>query len=171
MTITIRPAVVGDAKAISAIHIRARRQAYAEIMSPEALELMVAQVTPRWWAARLHPAARLGWGLVAVETGAGDDMSAGAIVGFVFVGPSEEGLRGIGDLEALHVDPERQGTGVGGRLHDAGLEILAQQGFSSYVLFVLEGNERAIRFYLHRGWRPDGQRFHDVGGDFLRFVR
>jgi ribosomal protein S18 acetylase RimI-like enzyme len=94
----------------------------------------------------------------------------GTVIGFVYVGPSGEGLPGVGDLEALHVDPAHQGKGVGERLLDAGLELLAQQGFSSYVLWVLEGNERAIRFYVHRGWRPDGQRVRDVGGDFLRFV-
>jgi GNAT superfamily N-acetyltransferase len=163
MTVTIRAAVPADAAAVSAVQVKARRQAYAELMPPEALAMMTAQVTPWTWAIRLNPAARLGWGLVAIE--------GGTVVGFVFVSPNHEGLANVGDLESLHVDPARQGAGVGTLLHDAGLDLLARHGFTSYVLWVLEGNERAIRFYLHRGWRPDGQRVHDIGGDFLRFVR
>jgi GNAT superfamily N-acetyltransferase len=163
VTVTIRPAAPGDAEAISAVHIRARLQAYAEIMSPQALALMNTQVTPRRWAARLHPSAERGWGLVAVE----DD----SVIGFVFVCPSGEGLPGVGDVEALHIDPAHQGTGVGRRLHDAALALLADEGLTSYVLWVLEGNTRAIGFYLRQGWRPDGRRLRDVGGDFLRFVR
>jgi len=160
VSFTLRPATPADAEAISAIHINARQQAYADLMSPRALSLMARGVTPRMWAARLrHPKGR---GMVAVEHG--------VVIGFVYVSPSQEGLPGVGDLEALHVDPAHQGTGVGGRLLDAGLEVLARQGLSTFVLWVLEGNERAIRFYLKRGWRPDGQRVHDIGGDFLRFV-
>lgn len=164
----IRPATPQDAEAVSAVHLSARRQAYADLMSPQALAAMAEGVTPRMWAARLL--LRDGWGLVAVEHSGGIGGVVGNVIGFVYVSPSQEGLAGVGDLEALHVDPAHQGTGVGGQLHDAGLEILAKQGFSTYVLWVLEGNERAIRFYRKRGWQPDGRRFHDVGGVFLRFV-
>lgn len=160
MSLTLRPATPDDAVAISAVQTSARQQAYADIMSPQALEAMAEGVTPRLWAARLREP--LGWGLVAVEDG--------AVVGFVYVTPSGEGLRGVGDLVALHVDPAHQGAGVGGRLLEAGLELLAQQGFSTYALWVLERNEHAIRFYRKRGWSPDGHRFRDVGGVFLRFV-
>jgi len=161
VTLIIRPATPADAAAISAIHIDARCQAYADLMSPEALSAMIAEVTPEKWANRLR--YWRGWGLVAVENG-------GTIIGFVYTAPNHEGRPGVGDIEALHVDPAHQGTGVGERLLDAGLEVLAQQGFSAFELWVLEGNERAIQFYLKRGWRPDGERAHEFGGDFLRFV-
>jgi len=59
---------------------------------------------------------------------------------------------------------------AGGRLYEAGIDILAQQRFSTYVLWVLEGNERAIRFYRKRGWRLDGDRAKDIGGDFRRML-
>lgn len=159
MTVTIRPATPADVEAISAIHISARQHAYADLLSPQALSVMAEGVTPQMWAMRL-PA---GWGLVAVEDG--------TVVGFVYVCPNPEGLPGVGDLMALHVDPAHQGRGIGGRLHDAGLEILTRHGFSSFVLWVLEGNERAMRFYRRRGWKHDGERVEDVGGFFLRFVR
>jgi ribosomal protein S18 acetylase RimI-like enzyme len=159
VTLIIRPATQADAGAISAVHIGARAQAYADLMPPEELAVLAMGVTPRMWAARLTH----GWALVAVEDG--------IVVGFVYVGPNHEGLSGVGDLEALHIDPAHQGMGIGGRLHDAGLEILARHGFSTFVLWVIEGNERAIRFYRRRGWEHDGQRVHEIGGVFLRFVK
>ena len=160
MSITIRQAGPDDAAAISAVQTSARQQAYAGIVSPQALRAMAKGVTPQLWAARLREP--IGWGLVAVEDG--------TVIGFVYVAPSGEGLHSVGDLIALHVDPAHQGSGVGGRLLEAGLEVLAGHGFSTYALWVLEGNERAIRFYRKRGWSPDGHRFRDVSGVFLRFV-
>jgi ribosomal protein S18 acetylase RimI-like enzyme len=51
----------------------------------------------------------------------------------------------------LHVRPERQGRGLGGRLHDA---LLARQTASTTaVLSTQVDNERALRLYHGRGWR------------------
>jgi ribosomal protein S18 acetylase RimI-like enzyme len=51
----------------------------------------------------------------------------------------------------LHVRPDRQGRGLGGRLHDA---LLARQTVSSTaVLSTQVDNERALRLYRGRGWR------------------
>ncbi len=46
------------------------------------------------------------------------------------------------------------GTGVGLRLMEAGLEKLKE--YPKVSLWVLKGNERAIRFYRKRGSYPDG---------------
>jgi ribosomal protein S18 acetylase RimI-like enzyme len=51
----------------------------------------------------------------------------------------------------LHVRPDRQGRGLGGRLHDA---LLARQTSSrTAVLSTQVDNERALRLYDGRGWR------------------
>ena len=51
----------------------------------------------------------------------------------------------------LHVRPDRQGRGLGGRLHDA---LLARQEQSrTAVLSTQVDNERALRLYRGRGWR------------------
>jgi ribosomal protein S18 acetylase RimI-like enzyme len=50
----------------------------------------------------------------------------------------------------LHVRPEKQGRGLGGRLHDA---LLARQPESpTAVLSTQVDNERALRLYGGRGW-------------------
>jgi ribosomal protein S18 acetylase RimI-like enzyme len=51
----------------------------------------------------------------------------------------------------LHVRPERQRQGIGGRLHDA---LLARQsGSPTAVLSTQVDNERALGLYQGRGWR------------------
>ena len=51
----------------------------------------------------------------------------------------------------LHVRADRQGEGLGGRLHDA---LLARQTASrTAVLSTQVDNERALRLYRGRGWR------------------
>ena len=80
------------------------------------------------------------------------------LVGFVAFDRSE--------LHALYVLPEQWGHGVGARL-------LAAAGGVS-VLWVLEGNARARRFYEQHGWEPDGvQRAHPTSAGVveLRYRR
>ena len=51
----------------------------------------------------------------------------------------------------LHVRPELQGRGIGGRLHDALLAL--QTASRTAVLSTQVDNERALRLYRDRGWR------------------
>ena len=62
--------------------------------------------------------------------------------------------------------PRSWGAGHGSALHEAAMDHLAKEGFGEAVLWVLEGNERARRFYERRGWRADGAR-----GDFWGATR
>lgn len=48
------------------------------------------------------------------------------------------------------------GSGLAGHAHDEVLAHLRSGGFEKAWLRVFEENERAIRFYVRRGWRPTG---------------
>ena len=61
-----------------------------------------------------------------------------------------------GWLEAMYVRPRAWGTGLADRLHAAAVAELERRDADRARLWVLEGNERARRFYERRGWRPDG---------------
>ena len=54
------------------------------------------------------------------------------------------------ELTELAVDPARQDSGIGSRLHDA---VLAGLPHDRALLSALADNGRVIRFYEHRGWR------------------
>jgi GNAT superfamily N-acetyltransferase len=79
----------------------------------------------------------------------------GQIVGFVSVGAGrEEGADG--ELYAIYVHPDHWGTGIGRSLIEAGEARLRELGHREAVLWVLEDNPRARRFYEAAGWATDG---------------
>jgi ribosomal protein S18 acetylase RimI-like enzyme len=81
---------------------------------------------------------------------------AEGVVGFVSVGPSRD-QRGQGELYALYVDPAAWSTGAGRALIERAEEELAWS-YEEAILWVLEDNPRARRFYERAGWQPDGRR-------------
>ncbi len=76
------------------------------------------------------------------------------VLGFVCYGGGGEEAPDTGEIFALYVLAAYYGTGLGRRLMDAGLEQL--RDCDQIRLWVLQGNERAIRFYEKCGFRPDG---------------
>ncbi len=82
----------------------------------------------------------------------------GRVVGFASTGPAEgeDANAGAGEMYALYIEPELVGTGLGRELFSRAVEGIGQRGFARAVLWVLEGNERARRFYEKAGWVADG---------------
>jgi GNAT superfamily N-acetyltransferase len=62
----------------------------------------------------------------------------------------------VGELYAIYVTPDAWGTGAGRGLMAAHLERLRSAGFEEAVLWVLDDNPRARRFYEAAGWTTDG---------------
>ena len=80
------------------------------------------------------------------------------------MGPDRGGTD-AGELFALYVDPDFWGRGVGRALIAAARARLVAEGYRWAVLWVLEGNARADRFYRADGWAPDGaRRTETIGG-------
>lgn len=55
-------------------------------------------------------------------------------------------------------DPDHWGSGVGRELISAGEKRLRELGHVDAILWVLEDNPRARRFYERAGWNDDGGR-------------
>lgn len=78
---------------------------------------------------------------------------------------------GFGEIVSLYLLPGYLGRGYGGPLLEAAAETLAGQGFRDVLLWVLEENRRARRFYEKHGFCPSGDFMeHDIGGRLLREV-
>ena len=77
----------------------------------------------------------------------------GQVVGFAACGPDRENP-GAGELYALYVLEAFQKRKIGWRLMRFCLEERA--GCSRVFVWVLTGNDKAIRFYEQVGFRPDG---------------
>ena len=78
------------------------------------------------------------------------------VVGFVGYGKCRnEDLCDAGEVFAIYVLAEYYGKGVGKALMDAALELL--RDYKQVAVWVLKGNERAIRFYEKCGFCIDGK--------------
>ena len=83
----------------------------------------------------------------------------GSLVGFVAFGPAEgeAGDLKLAEIYSIYLDSAYWGHGYGRSLFQAATEALHRAGFNEAVLWVLETNERARRFYEKAGWKTDGQ--------------
>ncbi|MEV4508408.1 GNAT family N-acetyltransferase [Dactylosporangium sp. NPDC049525] len=97
------------------------------------------------------------------------DGAEGHPVGFLALGPPiPPAPATTARLVGLYVDPAHWQRGVGGALHDAGVDVWQAAGVAEGHLEVWDGNERAKAFYLRRGWQPFGEpREGPLGRDFV----
>jgi GNAT superfamily N-acetyltransferase len=160
----LRPAEPADAIAVARVHVRSWQTAYRTLLPDDYLD----QLRPEDRAQRYDFASsdpRKPQTIVAIEDG--------SIHGFVTTAAAHEpDLPEHGELCALHVVPEQWGRGMGLALMLAARVRLLELGFRKAVLWVLEGNVRADRFYRIDGWEPDGrQRTDSVWGVTVNEIR
>lgn len=166
----IRPGGLDDLPAVASLHALSQRATYQGIIPAWALRATTADRLRRTWARR-----------VARESGTHRLFLAeavGELRGFSYVGPGDDVERvppDTGVLYAIHVHPAATGMGIGGALMELCLRTFAEWRFAQAILWVLEGNDRARRFYEHKGWWPDGTVRESPIGDVitrqLRYVR
>jgi GNAT superfamily N-acetyltransferase len=78
-------------------------------------------------------------------------------VGFVSTGESRD-EDAAAELYSIYVLPSAWGTSAGTALMRSGLEAMRSRFSGDAVLWVLEDNPRARRFYEREGWVLDGAR-------------
>ncbi len=136
---TIRVAVPDDAEAGAALHQACWLEAYPAICGEEIV--------------RRFASDDLEWGLrwrTSIEHGPPRWLAEhdGELVGFATAGDGDEGF----ELRGLYVRMAWWGTGLGDQLLSHAL------GDRPAMLWVLDGNDRARRFYERHGFTLDGQR-------------
>jgi ribosomal protein S18 acetylase RimI-like enzyme len=145
----IRPCTPEDAEAVARVHVESWEAAY-DLQGPS-------------FERRVELHRRFPSTFVAEVNG--------EIAGFVAVGPSRD-PDAEAELLAIYVHPRHWGTGIGRDLIAAGEERMRKLGNSQAVLWVLEDNPRARRFYEAAGWTADGSRRPiEIGGVEVPEVR
>ena len=166
--VSTRRGVPGDAEAIAGIHVRGWRWAYQGLMPDDLLHSLSVEERAQSWRRGLERQA-------AGESQARTWVAErdGVILGVTSAGPpQEEAPPGTGELYLIYVDPAAVETGVGRTLMAGAMEDLHSAGFEVAILWVLETNDRARRFYERGGWRTDGAVKTEVfGGAQLTEVR
>jgi len=144
----IRPALVADARSIAEIRVGSWRATYPGMVPAAILERMDVDRDEIRIAGKLaNPQLRA---FVAED-------ATGRVAGFVMGGPArDDDAAGLGEVQAIYLDPGARGRGFGQALMDAAIEALVAAGFSTVVLWVLTANAPARRFYERAGFRLDG---------------
>ena len=154
MALLLRPAEPADAMAVARVHVRSWQAGYRGLLPDAYLD----GLRPEDRAARYDFATedvRQPATMVAID----DDV----ICGFATTSPARDSdVPEHGELCALYIDPEWWGCGAGVALIAAARARLVDRGFRNAVLWLLEGNVRADRFYRMDGWAPDGLRRTDT---------
>jgi ribosomal protein S18 acetylase RimI-like enzyme len=157
----IRPAREDDAQGIAVVHVRGWQAAYASVFSPEALAQLSVEEGSSMWRERIAA----GRPIIVSD----DD---GLVEGFAAVGSARDvDAKGFGELYAIYVEPALWGRGLGRELIRSAEEVLRESGFTEAILWVVEDNLRARRFYEASGWRADASRQIEVLGADVPEVR
>lgn len=142
MSIIIKPMETAEERQGKGyVHWKSRHETYDSLIDPAYMEkhtLEKCQALAERWPDNL---------LVAKE----DE----AVVGFVGYGQcGDEDLTGAGEAFSIYVLAACHGQKVGYALMNAAFEKLSAH--DRIAVWVLKGNDRAIRFYKRYGFRPDG---------------
>lgn len=141
---SIRSARIEDADAIGEVHAQSWKIAYRGLVPQAFLDT----ITPAKRARKIREYLGTGYCTTLVAE------TDGQIQGFVDFAASRdtEAPPRTGEIFALYVHPQTWSRGLGRELMTAALTALEQAGFTSVTLWVLAGNERAIRFYEFAGF-------------------
>ena len=132
-----------DAAAVAAVHDDAWLATYRGMIPQANLERMIVRRGPNWW----QRAIRRGVNILVLDF---DEV----IAGYVTIGRNRaRTLPFDGEIFELYLAPEYQGVGLGTRLFLSARQELARMNMSSSVVWVLDDNQPAIRFYENAGGR------------------
>ncbi len=166
-TFSLRHAVPGDEPAVAAVHVASWQAGYAGLLPASYL----GSLRPDDRADRYTFGDRsAGHAATVVAT---EDSE---IVGFATAGRARGAdCEGCGELYALYVHPDRWGRNIGRVLLFNARKRLTGAGFTEAMLWVLDGNQRAQRFYQADGWLRDGarrrERLHGIDVEELGYRR
>ncbi len=157
-SLELEPADLAACRGIAEVHVEAWRHAYRDIVPAEYLAgLSVAEHEAMWRRSLAAGSPRL---LVA--------RSGDRVQGFIgFDASRDEGAGSqLGEIWVLYVRPDAQRLGVGRRLCREALATLFAEGFTCVTLWVIVGNDNAMRFYRARGFQlePGSRQSFTLGG-------
>jgi len=154
----IRRAEMTDLSKVETVARATWRVAYAGIIPDE----VQRRLLDSWYSLQ-----SLGRALTAKESSFLVAESSGEVIGFAqFVRRSSESV----ELTRIYVLPDRQRSGIGMRLLDAGLAEFTKEGLKEVTVQVERDNSNGRRFYERAGFAEPRELSHDVQGFVLSLV-
>ena len=158
MGVRIRTATPSDAAAIGKVHVDTWRTTYGDIVPAAYLAGLSYSRRESVWTEIIATAPKTASAVVA-------ETADGEVIGFANGGPERTGDGTYqGELYSIYLLESHQRRGVGRRLVSAVAQRLVDAGFSSMLVWVLEGNVPARRFYESLGGERVGSQVITIGG-------
>ncbi|HEU4733144.1 MAG TPA: GNAT family N-acetyltransferase [Kofleriaceae bacterium] len=146
MRFAIRPAKLGDAEGIARAHAESWRTSYRGVLPDAALDRFDARERAASWRSVLADRSVLT--LVAY------DVTHLDIVGFCDAGPSRGTTGHAGEVYRMYIEHHAKRHGLGREMFEQVTGWLRGRNLRSLVIWVLDNNHHARRFYEAMGGRP-----------------
>ncbi len=153
MNIVILEDIPGKALEYTKCHISCWQSAYKGIIPDSYLKNMANETEERAERLRNNLTALAGEYLFYYAEI--DDKMAGRLI---FGKCRDEDKPDAGEIQAVYLLEEYWGKGLSRQLMDFAVNQLRNMGYREIVLWVLEENKRARRFYEKHGFLPDGEK-------------
>ncbi|MFN0249311.1 MAG: N-acetyltransferase family protein [Kofleriaceae bacterium] len=152
----VRPATLDDAIEIARVQTQSWQSSYRGILPDSILDTM--DPTRRIGSRREIIADSGALNLVAYDTTHGD------IVGFANAGPSRRQGQLVGELYEIYILNRAKRYGLGRELFDVVADWCRSRHMATMIVWVLEGNTHARRFYEAMGGQVAGQTHSTLRG-------
>lgn len=142
-----------DAPTLAEIHVTSWQAAYRGLLPDELLANLSVSQRMRFWQRSIAEQPETIW----VGAVGKDDDENDRLVGFVHFGPSRDDdadPQCCAEIYAIYLASDCWGKGYGAALWEKARQSL--QAYDEIMLWVLKGNNRAIRFYEQAGFYADG---------------
>lgn len=163
MNIIIRLATPDDAYEHAACHVSSWRSAYKNIVPDEVLDNLSVEGHAEKFRKNIIEFKNTLYYCAFYDN---------RIIGHFCMGKSrDEDKPNAGEIYGFYSIEEFWGRGIGKEMMNNAIETLKNMGYNEIILWVLEGNGRARRFYEKRGFVFDGTRKEIIIGKPLIEIR
>ncbi|MDB5054480.1 MAG: family N-acetyltransferase [Bacilli bacterium] len=157
----IRWAQLHDANILGFVHTQSYRDTYKGIMPNDFLQKFSLDKRVKCFELSLSQ----GIEQIAIM------LVSGITVGFMMITPPNDFSKSQTEISAIYLLKQYQGQGYGKCLLDWGLARLKELGYKKVILWVLQENKDAIRFYERQNFEFDGTEREIFRGINLRQKR
>lgn len=149
--IIIRKAEIADSDGIAEVHVQSWKATYRGLIPDFILDTLSIERRRTLWENIIS---------VGKSTTLVLELN-GIVAGFVNFGSTRDSDKNpeiSAEITAIYLSPYCWRQGLGRQLCEVAIAHIACLSFQEVTLWVLDGNERAIRFYQRMGFYPDGSK-------------
>ena len=162
MEIIIRKAIIEDAYERAVCHVSSWRSAYKGIVPDEVLDNLSVEELSEKFKSRLENKDILFYFAI---------YDSKIIGHFNFCKSRDEDKPNAGEIWGFYLTEKFWGKGCGRQMMDYTIDVLKNMGYNEVILWVLEENNRARRFYEKCGYVFDGTKKEIIIGKTLIEIR